>query len=143
MFIGEYFHNLDDKGSTAIPSKVKKDLLPGAVVTRGLDNCLVLYPLVEWQELAQKLSRLPISQKNTRAFARLMLAGAWDVKLDTQGRINVPDYLRDYASLKKEAVLAGLFNRIEIWDHSEWHAYKSKTESASDEIAEKLGELGI
>ena len=93
--------------------------------------------------LAQKLIALPLSQANSRAFVRLMLAGASDVFLDSQGRILIPDYLRNYAGLKKETVVAGLYNRIEIWDRETWEKYKQKTESASEEIAEKLGELGI
>ena len=93
--------------------------------------------------LAQKLSALPLAQANSRAFVRLMLAGAMDVELDGQGRILVPDYLRKYAGLEKQAVVAGLYNRIEIWDSTKWREYKQKTESASQEIAEKLGELGI
>ena len=143
MFIGEYQHTIDEKGRLAIPSKFRASLAKGAVVTRGLDNCLFLYPKKDWQELAVKLSKLPISQANTRAFSRLMLAGAMDVFLDKQGRITLPDYLRKYADLKKAAVVAGLYKRIEVWDAEIWKNYKFKTESASDEIAEKLGELGI
>lgn len=86
---------------------------------------------------------LPLAQANSRAFVRLMLAGAMDVELDQQGRILIPDYLREYASLKKEAIIAGLYNRVEIWDETAWKQYKEKTERSSDEIAEKLGELGI
>ena len=143
MFIGEYQHNIDTKGRLAVPSKFKKDLAKGAVVTRGLDNCLFLYTLEEWQKLAERLSSLPLSQANTRAFARLMLAGAMDVKLDKQGRIILPEYLRGYAGIKKNVVVTGLYNRLEIWDKTVWNQYKKKTESASEEIAEKLSELGV
>lgn len=93
--------------------------------------------------MVRKLVALPIAQANSRAFSRLMLAGASDVRLDVQGRVLIPDYLRNYANLKKQVIVAGLYSRIEIWDAEEWSKYKSKTESASDEIAEKLGELGI
>ena len=143
MFIGEYAHNLDEKGRLAIPVKFRRDLSKGAVVTRGLDNCLFLFAAKEWEALAQKLIALPLAQGNSRAFVRLMLAGAMDVVTDNQGRILIPDYLRQYAHLKKQAVVAGLYNRIEIWDKEHWTSYKQKTESASDEIAEQLGELGI
>lgn len=143
MFIGEYQHNIDTKGRLAVPSKFKKDLAKGAVVTRGLDNCLFLYTLDEWQKLAERLSSLPLSQANTRAFARLMLAGAMDVKLDKQGRIILPEYLRGYAGIKKKAVITGLYNRLEIWDETIWNQYKKKTEAASEDIAEKLSELGV
>jgi len=143
MFIGEYSHSVDAKGRLAVPVKFRARLKGGAVVTRGLDNCLFLYPQAEWQKLAQKLSQLPISQKNTRAFARLMLAGAMEVKIDSLGRILVPEYLRQYAGMKKKAVVAGLFNRLEIWDEIKWNRYKTGTEKESGEIAEKLGELGV
>lgn len=143
MFIGEYQHNLDVKGRMAVPVKFRKNLAGGAILTRGLDRCLFLFTRDEWELLAEKLKNLPLAQANSRAFARLMLAGAMDVEVDGQGRILVPDYLRKYADLKKETVVAGLYNRLEIWDAEAWKQYKTKTESASEEIAEKLGELGI
>ncbi len=93
--------------------------------------------------LAAKLIALPLAQANSRAFVRLMLAGATDVALDNQGRILIPDYLRKYAALKKEVIVAGLYNRVEVWDEVSWQSYKTKTESSSEAIAEKLGELGI
>ena len=143
MLLGEYHHNIDTKGRIAVPAKFREKLSLGAIITRGLDNCLSVFSSKEWEVLAQKLMALPLAQANSRAFVRLMLAGAVDVELDTQGRILVPDYLRKYASLKKQAVITGLYNRVEIWDAELWNAYKTKTESASQEIAEKLGELGI
>ena len=143
MFIGEYKHNIDDKGRLAIPAKLRVKLSDGAVVTRGLDNCLFLYPRSEWQKIAQKLSALPISQSKARAFSRLMLAGAMPVELDSQGRVTLPEYLRDFALLKKKAVVAGLYDRLEIWDEITWNKYKTGTEKGSGEIAEALGELGV
>lgn len=143
MLLGEYKHNLDIKGRLAIPAKFREKLTGGAIITRGLDNCLFIFGMKEWEALAAKLTALPLAQANSRAFARLMLAGAADVSLDNQGRILVPDYLRKYAGLEKQAVIAGLYNRVEIWGAAQWQRYKQKTESASDEIAEKLGELGI
>lgn len=143
MFIGEYSHNFDDKGRLAVPKKFRADLSKGAVVTRGLDSCLFLYTKKEWQVLAKKLSNLSIAQANARAFARLMLAGAMDVDIDKQGRIMVPEYLRAYAGISKEAIVAGLYNRLELWDKEKWNAYKQKTESASNEIAEQMASLGV
>lgn len=143
MFIGEYQHNIDDKGRLAVPSKFRAKLAGGAVVTRGLDNCLFLYTKDEWQKLAEKLSGLPISQASARAFSRLMLAGAMEVEIDKQGRIILPAYLREYAAITKEVVVTGLFNRIEIWSQGNWGAYKTETEKDSNEIAEHLGSLGI
>jgi MraZ protein len=143
MFIGEYAHNLDDKGRLAIPVKFRRDLSKGAVVTRGLDNCLFLYTKTEWEKLAEKLATLPFSQSNSRAFSRLMLAGAMEVEIDKQGRVVLPEYLREFAGLKKNVVLAGLYNRAEIWDEAKWKAYKTTTETNSNEIAEKMAELGV
>lgn len=143
MFIGEYCHSFDTKGRLAVPAKFRNRLKQGAVVTRGLDNCLFLYDQNEWFKLAEKLSNLPISQSKSRAFARLMLAGAMDVKIDKQGRILVPDYLRQYAKIKKQVVIAGLYNRLEIWDQKHWEQYKAKTEKDSNDIAESMAELGI
>ncbi len=143
MFIGEYQYNIDNKGRVAIPVKFRKILGKKAVITRGLDCCLFLFPVKEWETLAQKLVKLPLAKADSRAFVRLMLAGAVDISIDSQGRILIPEYLRKYARLKKQVVFAGLYNRIELWDQHIWEQYKSKTESASKEIAEKLGELGI
>lgn len=143
MFIGEYSHNLDQKGRLAVPKKFRTDLSKGAVVTRGLDNCLFLYTKTEWKKLADKLATLPFSQAKARAFARLMLAGAMDVGVDKQGRIMLPEYLRSFAGLKKNVVVAGLYNRLELWDQKNWEAYKTKSEKDSENIAEDMFELGI
>ncbi len=143
MFIGEYQHSIDNKGRLQIPAKLKQQLGKGAVVTKGLDNCLFLYPQKAWQVLADKLAKLPISKASTRAFARLMLAGAMDVEIDKQGRMLVPEYLRSYASLKRKVVIAGLYSRLEIWDQDLWNKYKKGTEKGSTAIAETLGDLGV
>jgi MraZ protein len=143
MLLGEYKHNLDIKGRVAIPAKFREELKAGAIITRGLDKCLFLFGVKEWETLIQKLLSLPLSQANSRAFVRLMLAGAAQVEFDNQGRILIPEYLRNYAGLKKQVIITGLYSRVEIWDNELWENYKRKTESSSDEIAEKLSELGI
>jgi len=143
MFLGEYKYSIDDKKRLAVPVKFRQGLGKKAVITRGLDNCLFLYPQKEWQVLAEKLSSLPISQADARGFSRIMLAGAMEVDLDRLGRIIVPDYLKKYAGLSKKAVVAGLYNRIEIWDEKSWELYKQKTEKEAGNIAERLKELGI
>ncbi len=143
MFIGEYTHSVDQKGRIAVPAKFRAELNRGAVITRGLDNCLFIYTKKEWEKLAEKMTAMPIGQKNSRAFARLMLAGAMDVELDVQGRVVIPEYLRQFATIQKQAVVAGLYNRIEIWDLAKWQAYKSATEKNSEDIAERMGELGV
>ncbi len=143
MFIGEYKHTIDDKGRLAIPVKFRGDLARGAVVTRGLDASLFLFPKEEWDKLAEKLAGLPLGQSNSRAFARLMLAGAMDVEMDKQGRLVLPEYLRTYAGIAKSAVVVGVYNRLELWDVETWEAYKKRTESDVSDIAEQLGGLGI
>ncbi len=143
MFIGEYQASLDEKGRISIPAKFRASLKKHVVVTRGLDNSLFLYSLEEWKKLATKLASLPISTANTRAFSRLMLAGAMDCEVDKQGRIILPGYLKEFAKIGKKAVVAGLYNRIEIWSEELWQAYKQQTEAASNSIAEQLGSLGV
>jgi MraZ protein len=145
MFIGEYKHNLDEKGRLAVPAKFRDKLKDGAVVTKGLDKdkCLFLYAKDEWGKIAQKFADLPISQSKARASARHFLAGAMDVDFDGQGRINLPDYLCEFAKLKKKVIIAGLYNRLEIWDEAAWNKFKMATEKNSSEIAEALGELGV
>lgn len=142
MFVGQYSHNIDAKGRLAIPVKFRLELKK-AVVTKGLDNCLFLYPKKEWDEMAKKLAALPVSKSNTRAFSRLMLAGAMEVEFDKQGRIILPEYLRQFAGLTKNTIVAGLYNRLEIWDEDKWNAYKVDMEKNSGDIAEALDGLGI
>jgi len=143
MFIGEYQHNLDEKGRLAVPAKFRAKLGKGAVVTKGLDDCLFLYTKEEWGKLAPKLAAMTISKANTRAFARFMLAGAMDVQVDKQGRINLPEYLIQFCQLKKKVIIAGLYNRLEIWDEDNWNKYKKGTEKQSTDIAEALEGLEV
>lgn len=138
LFIGEYKHQLDEKGRLAIPSKFRSKLKKGAVVTKGLDGCLFLYLPDEWNKLVTKLTQMPISQGNARGFSRLMLAGAMPVEVDAQGRINLPKYLIDFAGLKGSSVIAGLMSRLEIWNEKTWEEYKKKSEKESEKMAEAL-----
>lgn len=143
MFIGEYTHSIDAKKRLALPSKFRGELGEKVVVTRGLDRCLFVYPMGAWEQLSEKLGNLPVGEPGTRSFIRLMFAGAADVELDSQGRVLLPDNLKQYAGLGKEVVVAGLFNRLEIWDTEVWQAYKSDAEKNTDAIAEQLGKLGV
>ena len=143
MFIGEYQYTIDEKKRLAIPPKLRAVVGKKAVITRGLDQCLFFYPVKEWEILAKKLAQLPLSQADARGFARLMLTGAMEVNIDNLGRILVPDYLKEYASLKKSVIIAGVYNRIEIWDEKIWKIYKQKTEKEVGDIAERLKELGV
>ena len=115
----------------------------GAVLTKGLDNCLFVFPLQSWKPFAEMLAGLSFAKKDTRAFGRHFLSGAVEVEFDSLGRILIPDVLKKYASLNKSVVIAGLFNRLEIWNEERWNDYKANLEKNSDNIAEKLGELGI
>ena len=139
MLIGEYIYTIDPKKRIAIPAKMRNALGKKAVLTTGLDNCLVIYPLKEWQKLTQKLENLPSGKVDARGLTRIMLSGAVDVELDKLGRILVPEYLKNYASLKKTVALLGLSNRIEIWDQGAWRDYKSKTEKEVGHMASQLG----
>ena len=143
MFIGEYKYNLDEKNRLAIPTKFRNFFKDGAIITKGLDNCLFVYTAKEWNKLVEKLASLPISQAKSRAFARLMLAGAMDVSLDKQGRMILPDYLKVFAGLNKKIVMAGLYNRLEVWDENKWSKYQLTSEKDSNEIAEGLVDLDI
>ena len=143
MFIGEYNYSIDEKKRLAIPTKFRQLLGKKLVITRGLDQCLFVYPTKEWGSLAKKLAQLPLSQSDARGFARLMLTGAMEATLDRLGRILLPDYLKSYAGLKKKIVIAGVYNRVEIWDEAKWREYKKKTETAVGDIAERLKELGV
>ena len=139
MFIGEYIHTIDQKRRLAIPSKFRKSLGEKAVVSQGLDNCLVIYPIEEWQKKASKLESLPDSQVSARTFSRIILSGASEAELDNLGRVLIPEHLKKYASLKKSVAILGLSNRIEVWDEEIWKEYKLKMEKTVGEFAQQLG----
>ena len=139
MFLGQYSHSIDTKGRLAVPAKFRI-LLQKAVVTKGLDNCLFLYPKKEWDKKAEKLASLPIK---ARALSRMMLAGAMEVEFDNQGRIILPKYLREFAGLNKKTIITGVYDRLEIWDESTWNKYQKETDQKADDMAESLGEMGI
>lgn len=143
MLIGEFTHNIDEKKRIAIPAKFRKEIGTEAVITRGLDNCLFIYPINEWKKVAEKLSTLPMGHADNRNFARLFLAGASSVSLDSMGRILIPDYLRNIAGLKDRVVITGVYKKLEVWDADLWENYKSKIEKETNVLAEKLGEVGM
>ncbi len=143
MLIGEYKHTLDPKKRLSLPSKWRGELGASLVVTRGLDNCLFVYPLLEWQKITDKISELPLGTADTRSFNRFFLSGAVEVEVDSVGRILVPDFLKEFAHLDTKVVLAGIHNRIEIWDENKWTEYKALIELQADSLAEKLGQIGV
>lgn len=143
MFMGEFQHTIDPKGRLIIPNKFRTSLGERFVAAKGLDNCLFVYPMPEWQEFEQELRGLPLTNADARAFVRFFFSGATECELDKQGRILLPANLRDYAKLEKDVVVLGAIKRVEIWSKENWENYNSKTESNPEEIAEKIAHLGL
>ena len=143
MFIGEYQHSIDTKGRIIIPSKFREDLGEGFVLTKGLDQCLFIYSYKEWKVFENKLSTLPLTSKDARAFIRFFFAGATECEFDKQGRIIIPANLREYGDINKEAVVIGVSNRLEIWSKDRWLDYNQDENLSYDAIAEKMSFLGI
>lgn len=143
MFLGEHQHSLDAKARITIPSKFREELGEKFVATKGLDNCIFLYPLQEWHEIEQKLSKLPLTRADVRSFVRFFFSGAAELELDKQGRTVVPANLRDYAEIEKDVVIIGVGSRIEVWSTGKWENYNEMASSSYEEIAENLVDLGI
>ncbi|MEZ0535658.1 division/cell wall cluster transcriptional repressor MraZ [Caldicellulosiruptoraceae bacterium PP1] len=143
MLIGEYKHTIDTKGRLILPSKFREELNERFIITKGLDNCLFGYSLQEWTILEEKLKKLPLTNKDARAFLRFFFSGASDVEVDKQGRILIPQNLREYANIEKDVFVIGVMTRIEIWSESNWQKYNSQENLSVDMIAEKMQELGI
>lgn len=142
MLIGEYKHTLDDKKRISLPSKFRQQVGKKIVVTRGLDKCLFMYPIKEWNEISKKIGELGMGQADRRGFNRFMLAGASEVAVDSVGRILIPEHLRKFAGITSKIVFAGVYNRVELWNDKKWDAYKARVEKAADDMAEKLGDIG-
>ncbi|KJS84089.1 MAG: cell division protein MraZ [Peptococcaceae bacterium BICA1-8] len=143
MFMGEYQHTIDDKGRLIMPAKFRDDLGEKFVVTKGLDGCLFVYEMDEWQVLETKLRNLPFTKADARAFARFFFSGATECELDKQGRILLPTNLRDHAQLQKDVFIIGVSSRLEIWSKEVWEDYSSKTEASYEELAEKMVDFDI
>ncbi|MGL4736838.1 MAG: division/cell wall cluster transcriptional repressor MraZ [Cellulosilyticaceae bacterium] len=142
MFIGEYQHNLDDKGRVIVPSKYREKLGACFVLTKGLDGCLFVYTQSEWEAFEQKLKALPLTNTGARKFVRFFLAGAVECSADKQGRILIPNHLRVYSEIEKDIVFIGMGNRIEIWSSEKWNTYNDEDFDANL-LAEQMEELGI
>ena len=138
MFIGEYRHTFDAKNRISLPAKFRKELGKGVIVTRGLDKCLFIYPKAAWKKEADKLARHATGGAAGRGLSRLMLAGASEADVDSAGRILVPDYLKSFAGLSMKAVVAGVSERVELWDEGAWEAYTKQIEQNADQFAEVL-----
>lgn len=143
MLLGEFKHNIDSKNRLTIPAKLRMELGEKPVLTRGLDNCLFIYPNRDWQLFLEKLSGLPLSQKKARDFKRFMLSGASEIEIDDVGRILIPDNLKKYAKFEKSIVVIGVSDRIELWGEDAWREYITEAEKTSGDIAEGLSDFGI
>jgi MraZ protein len=143
MFLSWFGHRIDDKGRLTIPSKYRASLAPGVVITRGIDPCLYIYPQSEWTQLAEKVRDLPLTKKDARSFVRFLFSAASDCIPDKQGRVLIPAYLRDYANLVDDVIVAGMDNHLEVWNPEAWREDNSHLEQDAEARAEKLGELGI
>ena len=143
MFLGEYEHNLDDKGRLAVPARFRDDLGDGVVITRGFDRCLMGFPRPVWTTLAQQVSNLSLGQGEARNLRRLLFSGAADVMLDRQGRILIPQNLREYAGLGEQVIVAGLNTHFEIWSNERWREVLDSLDVNASAIAEQLAALGI
>ena len=142
MFIGQYNHSVDAKNRISIPSKFREELDGKFIMTKGLDGCLYVYTMNEWKKLEQKLSSLPLTNKDARAFVRFFFSGASEIEIDKQGRALIPQNLKEYADVKKEIVSIGVLSRIEIWSKEKWNEY-NESNIDYDSIAEEMSNLGI
>lgn len=143
MFMGEYNHTVDKKGRLIMPAKFREMLNDKFIITKGLDHCLFVYSMDEWEIIEQKLKTLPFTQKDARAFVRFFFSGALETEIDKQGRILIPPNLREFAKIHKEVVVIGVSTRIEIWSQEEWETYRNDAELSYEQIAEKMVELGF
>jgi len=143
MMMGEFHHNIDDKGRLIIPSKFREELGEDFIITRGLDGCLFVYANTEWDKVVSKLKGLPFTKKDARSFIRFFLSGATAAMFDKQGRVNVSLPLTEYAGLNKECVIIGVNDRLEIWAKEKWESFLSSNENSLSDIAENLFEVDL
>lgn len=141
MFLGRHTHNLDVKGRLALPARFRETLTDGVVVTRGFDTCLLVYPMVSWAPLAERVSALSVTDPDVRVLRRMLFSHASDAQLDRQGRVLIPADLRAFAGIEREAVVVGMHTFIEIWSPEKWAAQDELVERDGASIAEKLSAL--
>ncbi len=141
MFLGEFEHNMDDKGRLAVPARFREGLGDGVVITRGFDRCLMGFPRLTWEQLAQQVSSLSLGQSDARNIRRLLFSGAADVQLDRQGRILIPQNLREYAGLGEQVIVTGLNTHFEIWSDTRWREVLDGLDVNGGVIAEQLAAL--
>lgn len=141
MFLGDYSHTLDDKGRLFVPSRFREELGEVFVATTGLDACIFIYPMEEWKNIEQRLRSLPLNHPEARAFLRTFFSGATEMTCDKQGRVVIPQKLRDYAHLNRDCEFIGVGNRAEIWSAEVWQQYNTANASGFSKLAESLGDL--
>lgn len=143
MFLGEFRHSIDKKGRVILPAKFRDALKDGVVVTRGLDNCLWIFSKTEWMQVEDGIRKLSLTKNNARKFTRFLLSGASEEELDRQGRISLPQQLREHAGLERDIVIIGVSDRLEIWSKENWDKYAKEAEESFADVAEELTEFGI
>jgi len=143
MLLGEFKHNLDSKNRLTIPARLRLELGEKPILTRGLDNCLFIYPHRDWELFMEKLNKLPMGQAKARNFKRFILSGACEIEIDEMGRALIPEPLKKYSGITKEVIIIGVGDRIELWNEDVWNKYIAEAEKASGDIAEGLSEFGI
>lgn len=143
MFMGEYLHALDTKGRLIIPARFREELGDKFIITRGLDHCLFVYPINEWKVLEEKVRSLPTAQADVRAFVRFLFSGAVEAEMDSQGRVGLPQNLREHAEIERELYVNGVSTRVEIWSKERWENYAASAEESYEQIAESIVSLGI
>ena len=144
MFMGEFHHNIDEKGRLVIPNKFRLELGERFIITRGLEKCLYAYSISEWNNIVDKLKKLPFTKKDARTFIRSFFSGAAECEFDRQGRINITSPLVSYADLAKECVIIGANDRLEIWGKANWDNFFTENSEKLEDIAENLfNELDI
>lgn len=143
MLIGEYRHTLDEKNRLSLPAKFRKEMGKKIIITRGLDQCLFVYPMSEWKKFSEQLAGLSIGSAEGRAFSRAILGGATEIEVDASGRVLVGDHLKSYAQLGTKVVVAGIHNRVELWNEDLWNKYTSSVEKEANVLAQKLADIGM
>ena len=143
MLIGEYTHTIDGKNRLSLPSKFRAEMGKRVVITPGLDGCLFVFTLKQWERISGKLGESSLLQGDTRSFNRYMLGGASEAEVDSIGRVLIPDFLRERAKLTEKVVVIGVQSRVEIWSEKVWRQYKGKVEKEAGTLAEKLGQIGV
>jgi MraZ protein len=143
MFMGEYQHSLDEKGRLIVPAKFREDLGEQFIITRGLDNCLFVYPVAQWKILEEKIKELPTAHADTRAFVRMFFSGAVEAELDKQGRVVIPQQLREHAKIDRDVYVIGISTKVEVWAKETWENYSTQAQQSYEGIAETIINIGI